>query len=93
MIIDKNWFEVSIGITLRFAISTCTPRYGWYIPVRQVTGTRTARYRAKKREKKKREKKMENLEIHRCSPDPDSSPAGFLALRGEKKTTRGLLAK
>ncbi|RWW35005.1 hypothetical protein GW17_00000212 [Ensete ventricosum] len=47
----------------------------------------------KKREKKKREKKMENLEIHRCSPDPDSSPAGFLALRGEKKTTRGLLAK
>ncbi|RRT55323.1 hypothetical protein B296_00048523 [Ensete ventricosum] len=29
----------------RFAISTCTARYGWYIPVRQVTGTRTARYR------------------------------------------------
>ncbi|RWV84830.1 hypothetical protein GW17_00053426, partial [Ensete ventricosum] len=30
----------------RFAISTCTTRYGRYIPVRQVTGTRTARYRA-----------------------------------------------
>ncbi|RWW15255.1 hypothetical protein GW17_00020918 [Ensete ventricosum] len=29
----------------RFAISTCTARYGWYISVRQVTGTRTARYR------------------------------------------------
>ncbi|RZR97634.1 hypothetical protein BHM03_00026858 [Ensete ventricosum] len=28
----------------RFAISTYTARYGWYIPVRQVTGTRTARY-------------------------------------------------
>ncbi|RWW38217.1 hypothetical protein BHE74_00056565, partial [Ensete ventricosum] len=30
----------------KFAISTCTARYGRYIPVRQVTGTRTARYRA-----------------------------------------------
>ncbi|RRT73002.1 hypothetical protein B296_00014619 [Ensete ventricosum] len=30
----------------RFAISTCTARYGRYIPVRQVTGTRIARYRA-----------------------------------------------
>ncbi|RZS19142.1 hypothetical protein BHM03_00051474, partial [Ensete ventricosum] len=29
-----------------FAISTCTARYGRYIPVRQVTGTWTARYRA-----------------------------------------------
>ncbi|RRT59672.1 hypothetical protein B296_00045647 [Ensete ventricosum] len=28
----------------RFAISTCTARYGRYIPVRQVTSTRTARY-------------------------------------------------
>ncbi|RZS17504.1 hypothetical protein BHM03_00049654 [Ensete ventricosum] len=28
----------------RFAISTCTARYGWYIPVRQVVGTRTVRY-------------------------------------------------
>ncbi|RWW27952.1 hypothetical protein GW17_00007589 [Ensete ventricosum] len=30
----------------RFAISTCTVRYGRYIPARQVTGTRTACYRA-----------------------------------------------
>ncbi|RZS16056.1 hypothetical protein BHM03_00048020, partial [Ensete ventricosum] len=30
----------------RFAISTCTARYGRFIPVRQVAGTRTARYRA-----------------------------------------------
>ncbi|RWV96820.1 hypothetical protein BHE74_00050586 [Ensete ventricosum] len=29
-----------------FLISTCTARYRRYIPVRQVTGTRTARYRA-----------------------------------------------
>ncbi|RWW04051.1 hypothetical protein GW17_00032747, partial [Ensete ventricosum] len=28
----------------RFAISTCTARYGRYIPVRQVTSTWTARY-------------------------------------------------
>ncbi|RRT65321.1 hypothetical protein B296_00030780 [Ensete ventricosum] len=28
----------------RFAISICTTRYGRYIPVRQVTSTRTARY-------------------------------------------------
>ncbi|RWW59589.1 hypothetical protein BHE74_00033463, partial [Ensete ventricosum] len=32
--------------TPRFAISTFTARYGWYIPVRQVAGMRTARYRA-----------------------------------------------
>ncbi|RWW23111.1 hypothetical protein GW17_00012657 [Ensete ventricosum] len=31
---------------LWFAISTCTVRYGRYISVRQVTGRRTARYRA-----------------------------------------------
>ncbi|RWW34965.1 hypothetical protein GW17_00000237 [Ensete ventricosum] len=30
----------------RFAISTYTIRYGRYIPIRQVTGTRTTRYRA-----------------------------------------------
>ncbi|RWW19063.1 hypothetical protein GW17_00016911 [Ensete ventricosum] len=30
----------------RFAILTCIARYGRYIPVRQVTGTWTARYRA-----------------------------------------------
>ncbi|RWW36496.1 hypothetical protein BHE74_00058483, partial [Ensete ventricosum] len=30
----------------RFAILTCTAQYGRYIPVRQVTGMRTARYRA-----------------------------------------------
>ncbi|RWV95866.1 hypothetical protein GW17_00041465 [Ensete ventricosum] len=29
----------------RFAISTYTARYGRYIPIRQVTGTQTARYR------------------------------------------------
>ncbi|RWW67781.1 hypothetical protein BHE74_00024743 [Ensete ventricosum] len=29
----------------RFAISICTARYGWYISVCQVIGTRTARYR------------------------------------------------
>ncbi|RWW01664.1 hypothetical protein GW17_00035283 [Ensete ventricosum] len=28
----------------RFAISTCTARYGRYIPIRQVTGTWTASY-------------------------------------------------
>ncbi|RWW09168.1 hypothetical protein GW17_00027360 [Ensete ventricosum] len=27
-----------------FTISTCTARYGRYIPIRQVTDTRTARY-------------------------------------------------
>ncbi|RWW20420.1 hypothetical protein GW17_00015470 [Ensete ventricosum] len=31
-------------ITPRFAISTCTAQYGRYIPVRQVTSTRTSRY-------------------------------------------------
>ncbi|RWW59179.1 hypothetical protein BHE74_00033901, partial [Ensete ventricosum] len=30
----------------KFAISTFTAQYGWYIPVRQVADTRTARYRA-----------------------------------------------
>ncbi|RRT48902.1 hypothetical protein B296_00052734, partial [Ensete ventricosum] len=30
----------------RFVISTCTARYERYIPVRQVVGTRTARYQA-----------------------------------------------
>ncbi|RZS29289.1 hypothetical protein BHM03_00063005 [Ensete ventricosum] len=30
----------------RFAISTYTARYGRYVPIRQVTSTRTARYRA-----------------------------------------------
>ncbi|RWW71832.1 hypothetical protein BHE74_00020402 [Ensete ventricosum] len=29
---------------VRFAISTCTARYGWYISVRHVTGTWPARY-------------------------------------------------
>ncbi|RWW31454.1 hypothetical protein GW17_00003913 [Ensete ventricosum] len=33
-------------LATRFAISTCTARYGRYIPVRQVTDTWTARYRA-----------------------------------------------
>ncbi|RRT52086.1 hypothetical protein B296_00037133, partial [Ensete ventricosum] len=28
----------------KFAISTFTAQYGWYIPVRQVADTRTARY-------------------------------------------------
>ncbi|RWW76694.1 hypothetical protein BHE74_00015194 [Ensete ventricosum] len=28
--------------SLRFAVSTCTARYGWYIPIRQVVGMRTA---------------------------------------------------
>ncbi|RZR70675.1 hypothetical protein BHM03_00001044, partial [Ensete ventricosum] len=32
--------------TPRFAISIFTARYGQYIPVHQVAGTRTARYRA-----------------------------------------------
>ncbi|RWV97977.1 hypothetical protein GW17_00039200 [Ensete ventricosum] len=37
---------LGLDFQTRFAISTCTARYGRYIPVRQVTGTRTARYRA-----------------------------------------------
>ncbi|RRT57514.1 hypothetical protein B296_00016317, partial [Ensete ventricosum] len=55
----------------RFAISTFTAGYGRYIPVRQVVGTRTARYQAvppkidrrpsieqeKGKKKKKRKKK------------------------------------
>ncbi|RZR98788.1 hypothetical protein BHM03_00028214 [Ensete ventricosum] len=36
--------EVHLGP--RFAISTFTARYGRYIPVRQVAGTRTTRYQA-----------------------------------------------
>ncbi|RWW45203.1 hypothetical protein BHE74_00048968 [Ensete ventricosum] len=59
----------------RFAISIFTARYGRYIPVRQVAGTRTARYRAvqpkidlrwsierekgRKKKKKKKKKKKE----------------------------------
>ncbi|RWV82232.1 hypothetical protein GW17_00056283 [Ensete ventricosum] len=35
------------------------------------------------RGRKKREKERENLEIRRCSIDPDPSPIGFLVLRGE----------
>ncbi|RWV97051.1 hypothetical protein GW17_00040188 [Ensete ventricosum] len=34
-----------VAILRRFTISTCTARYGRYIPVRQVPGTRIARYR------------------------------------------------
>ncbi|CAL9101539.1 unnamed protein product, partial [Musa textilis] len=30
----------------RYAVSSCTARYGRYVPVRQDTGTRTALYRA-----------------------------------------------
>ncbi|RWW58263.1 hypothetical protein BHE74_00034896, partial [Ensete ventricosum] len=37
--------HVAAGVT-RFAILTCIARYGQYILVRQVIGTRTARYRA-----------------------------------------------
>ncbi|RWW28589.1 hypothetical protein GW17_00006925, partial [Ensete ventricosum] len=37
------FFNILIYLT-RFIILTCTARYGRYIPVRQVTGTRTARY-------------------------------------------------
>ncbi|RRT47415.1 hypothetical protein B296_00050650 [Ensete ventricosum] len=46
------------------------------------------RGRKKKREKKKRKKKRENLEIRRCSSDPNLSLAGFLVFREEKKTMR-----
>ncbi|RRT82438.1 hypothetical protein B296_00014042 [Ensete ventricosum] len=67
---------------------------------RAHVGIRWTNVWQKKREKKKREKEMENLEIRRCSPDPDPSLAGFSALRGEnlrrsreKKTTSGLLAE
>ncbi|RWV82929.1 hypothetical protein GW17_00055532 [Ensete ventricosum] len=49
---------------------------------------------------KKREKKRENLEIRRCSPDPNPSPAGFSMLHGEnlrrsqgEGTTQGLLTE
>ncbi|RWW04485.1 hypothetical protein GW17_00032285 [Ensete ventricosum] len=35
-----------LAVQARFAISTCTARYGRYIPIRQVTGTRTVRYQA-----------------------------------------------
>ncbi|RWV93965.1 hypothetical protein GW17_00043542 [Ensete ventricosum] len=41
--------EAAVGyksVRILFAISTCTARYGRYISVCQVTGTRTARYRA-----------------------------------------------
>ncbi|RZR83366.1 hypothetical protein BHM03_00009964 [Ensete ventricosum] len=37
--------DVYMCIHTRFIISTCTTRYGRYIPVRYVAGTRTARYR------------------------------------------------
>ncbi|RRT35223.1 hypothetical protein B296_00051925 [Ensete ventricosum] len=30
----------------RFSIPICTAHAGWYVPVRQVIGRRTARYRA-----------------------------------------------
>ncbi|RWW68761.1 hypothetical protein BHE74_00023736 [Ensete ventricosum] len=67
---------------------------------RAHVGIRWTNVWQKKREKKKREKEMENLEIRRCSPDPDPSLAGFSALRGEnlrrsreKKTTSELLAE
>ncbi|RRT81605.1 hypothetical protein B296_00021749 [Ensete ventricosum] len=90
-------------------ISNRTARYGRYIPVCPLTSMRTARYQAvppigvvsvpfryQLREKKKnREKKRENLEIQRCSPDPDLSLVAsrcfagrIFADRGEKKTTR-----
>ncbi|RRT62662.1 hypothetical protein B296_00041095 [Ensete ventricosum] len=45
--------------------------------------TRLTKKREKKKREKKREKERENLEIRRCSPDLDPSPAGFLALRRE----------
>ncbi|RWW34018.1 hypothetical protein BHE74_00036504 [Ensete ventricosum] len=38
--------EEHFDIRPKFAISTCIARYGRYIPVRQVTGMRTGRYRA-----------------------------------------------
>ncbi|RWV83418.1 hypothetical protein GW17_00054978 [Ensete ventricosum] len=70
----------------RFAISTCIARYGGYIPVRQVTGTRTARYRAvpskidrrrsieEEKGKKKRKRKKKKRGRKNTSPAP-SSPA------------------
>ncbi|RWW76335.1 hypothetical protein BHE74_00015585 [Ensete ventricosum] len=88
-------------------ISNRTARYGRYIPVCPLTSMRTARYQAvppigvvsprekKKNREKTREKKRENLEIQRCSPDPDLSLVAsrcfagrIFADRGEKKTTR-----
>ncbi|RRT42744.1 hypothetical protein B296_00056890, partial [Ensete ventricosum] len=33
-------------ILARFSMPICTARYGRYVPIRQVTGTRTVRYRA-----------------------------------------------
>ncbi|RWV81962.1 hypothetical protein GW17_00056576, partial [Ensete ventricosum] len=40
-IVPTTWY-----ISVWFSIPICIARYGWYVLVRQVTGTRTARYRA-----------------------------------------------
>ncbi|RZS13298.1 hypothetical protein BHM03_00044861 [Ensete ventricosum] len=44
MVAGENSRYLVLSGTTQFAISTCTARYEWYIPVRQVAGTRTARY-------------------------------------------------
>ncbi|RWW39093.1 hypothetical protein BHE74_00055609, partial [Ensete ventricosum] len=79
--VNQHKVKANIGSNIdhlvqRFAISTFIARYEWYIPVRQVAGTRTVRYQAvlpkidrrrsierekgKKKKKRKKKKKKEN---------------------------------
>ncbi|RRT77415.1 hypothetical protein B296_00028679, partial [Ensete ventricosum] len=62
-------FGAVFYVGARFAILTCTARYGLYIPVRQFTSTWTARYRANKKEEEKKEYRV----ILACASSP---PAG-----------------
>ncbi|RWW80717.1 hypothetical protein BHE74_00010934 [Ensete ventricosum] len=83
----------------RFAISIFTVRYGRYIPVRQVVGTRTARYRAvpskidrrrsiereKGRNKKKRKKKKKKRKEEKKDLSPVRGPRlCAVAVRGSR---------
>ncbi|RZS14619.1 hypothetical protein BHM03_00046329 [Ensete ventricosum] len=45
MLALRRTVEPRTSLQARFAISTCTARYGRYIPVRQVASTRITRYR------------------------------------------------
>ncbi|RZS12434.1 hypothetical protein BHM03_00043879, partial [Ensete ventricosum] len=61
-------------------IRAVRPYTGWYVLVRQLTGTWTTHYRAKKKRENKKEKKRRNisLPIPRAVRRPrDSLPAGF----------------
>ncbi|RZS15118.1 hypothetical protein BHM03_00046910 [Ensete ventricosum] len=84
-----------------------TARYGRYIPVRQVAGTRTARYRAvppkidhrrsikreKGRKKKKRKKKKKKIKEEKKIPRPCAIAARELSPLTGRQRPRAVAAR